>query len=656
MEKNKTEKILVADDDPVVRKLLNDLLKLEYSDIDVVENGEQACRKLLEKKYDLVLTDIKMPDTDGMQVLRKAKELYDDIIVLIMTGRATLETAIEAVNLGAKEYINKPFDVNKLLKVIKTHLDKQKHDREELLIQRQTLLDRDKLKKSLLELSILHNFTTKLTYNFDLSEVYSSILDSITQAVENDFCSIFEIKKNIVRIKASVKMEEKVIDRLKLNFIKSVYKECGMSINPAETKIIIDEIPGSGRKTEEIGTTFYNFLKVRDDYHGVLNVSRFNLIEFSPDDQGFLIKLAEQSTAIFSQLQEVIESQKDKMQKLIEDIPDGIIFHDRNDDALLVNPAARNLIIDAGLSIIDLKNIEGLFEIHFDELYSEEVTDESFIREFKIPGMDNKILILDANVAKILDPDDLPQGILMVLRDVTKERELERLKSEVISNVSHELRTPAAVIKEFISIINDGIAGPTSEEQKEYLRIMASNTERLLRLIDNLLNMSRMEAGIIKLRKSEFNLNDLLDTVIKSLLIRFKDKNIVLNYKVADGLPIVYADKDAVSQIVVNLLDNARKFSNADSEVFFKADVSNGNINFEVRDSGIGIPQKDLKNIFNRFYRVEDDEMAHREGSGLGLAIVKEFIELHEGTVKVNTKLKKGTTFFVSIPAQRNEE
>lgn len=511
------EKLLIVDDDFEIRSLLIELLKTQFKNLEVCENGEEACKKLKSNNYDLVLTDIMMPVVDGMGVLKEAKALDNDIIVLMITGKASLKSAIDSVNLGADGYITKPFDLRSLLVQIVSHLERQRLQRENVKLQKQIEKDRDKLNKNLVELSILYNFSRNLTFNFDVSEVYHILLESLSEAVENDCCSIFSIKNKKMIVRTSVELTDETVRWLKksvLDFALSHCEDCTQE-DEIVVEILQNEEPVATKGN--VRSTFNFFLKTDETHFGVLNVNRFSGEDFSENDKEFLAKLAEQCGTAFTQLRKVVESQKSKIERMIKDMPDGIIMHDQQADSILLNPAARTMLAGSDINDHDRNSLESLFGVKFDDLYKKTQNNgNTTIHELKIAGKgeNNGDLIFDAHIACISGPDSLPQGILMVLRDVTRERELDRLKSEFISNVSHELRTPAAVLKEFTSIIRDEIAGPTTEAQDDYLQIMSNNIDRLLRLIDNLLNMSLVEANKLKLKKTKFDPTFVLKNVI----------------------------------------------------------------------------------------------------------------------------------------------
>jgi signal transduction histidine kinase len=223
--------------------------------------------------------------------------------------------------------------------------------------------------------------------------------------------------------------------------------------------------------------------------------------------------------------------------------------------------------------------------------------------------------------------------------------------SEFLSKITHELRIPIAIIKEFTEVLDREIAGPLTSRQKEYLEIISRNGERVLRLIDNFINITRIEVGTLRLHRTTSDIKLVLQDAIKAMSIRFSKKNITLAVDISDNLPEVYVDTDALTQIVMNCLENAWKFSPEGNTVNVRVQLQDDVLYISVQDFGRGIPEKDLPYIFKPFYQGEDVDRERLGGTGLGLAIVKELVELHGGAVSVESTVKKGTTITMKIPA-----
>lgn len=647
-DKNDKVKILVVDDEENIRELLVEVLSFEGYETEEAEDGNSAIEKIEQKNYDLVITDLIMPDVDGLEVLKRAKELYPDIVVLLMTGQATMESAISSLKLGANDFITKPFEITPLIQTLEKNLLNQKLKRENVRLLKQTQEDRDKLKELVSELEILQSLSLQFSHKFDISHMFSLILESFPKILSFDFAAAVNIDVKQVQVHSKKKLGKKIMswfynevctvlkkEKIKLNIEKDfdlVYlneKRKGELNNNIEDKIII---PLYHDKT----------------IFGILVIASFTKNSFIDKDIEFLNKIANQTSEIFSRLQLVTSYQKQRLQIIIDSIPDGVVIYNESDNEIQFNPIAKDIIKhdkETGL----YEHVENLFNIKFSEFIDQLKNDKKpIIKEIKVDE-DNKQLIFAANVAGLLGSSGDVQGLVMVLRDVTREREIEQLKKEFISNVSHELRTPAAIVKEFISIMKDEIAGPVTEGQAEYLDTMTNNIERLLRLIENLLNMSRIESGRIKVKRNWFDPNLYLTNITNSLRVRLKTKEMKLILDKKDELPMVYADPDAFTQILTNLIENARKFSEDKTTVTVKAEIVDKDILFSVKDQGKGIPKEHLDKVFERFHRIENEEDIRQEGAGLGLPIIKELINQHSGKVWAESELKKGSTFFFTL-------
>ena len=627
------DKILIVDDEDNIRNLLDEVLSFEGYKTDQAENGIKAITKLENNVYDLVITDLIMPGTDGLGVLKRAKELNPDIVVIMMTGQATMESAIKSLKLGANDFITKPFEITPLLQILEKNLLNQKLKRENIRLLKQTQLDRDELKKLVSELEILQNLSVKFSHRFDISQLYSLILESIPEVIDFDFAATINFEPRLIYLYSKTRLSDDILNWISES-VKPVFKKEKLKLElkkDFELKYINEKVKSKVNKEVKCHVNIPLFHQKK--IFGIIIVASFKKGALGSKEKSFLNKIANHTTEMFSKLKEVVENQRRRLQIIIDSIPDGVIIYNKLNKQVLLNPIAFNIIGKEKISDITYDYVEHIFNVKFDDLLKQiKDSKKPLLKEIKLESID-KHLIYDANVATFLGEEGEFQGLVMVLRDVTKDRELDNLKKEFISNVSHELRTPAAIVKEFISIMKDELAGPVTEGQKEYLDTMTNNIERLLRLIENLLNMSRIESGRIKIKRNWFNPNDYLKNVTEGLKLRLKKKNITLQLYVPEKLPEVYADPDAFTQIITNLVDNARKFSPEGTEVKISAVLEDSDILFSVRDQGKGIQKDHLSKIFERFHRIENEEEIRQEGAGLGLPIIKELINQHHGKV-----------------------
>ncbi len=244
-------------------------------------------------------------------------------------------------------------------------------------------------------------------------------------------------------------------------------------------------------------------------------------------------------------------------------------------------------------------------------------------------------------------------------------KELDRLKSDFVSNVSHELGTPLATCRYFTSLMLKESAGPVSQQQREYLQLMDSNIERLTRLINNLLSLSRIEAGRFELRRSMVNVANLSKDVVRTFEGPLSEKQITVENKIPGDVPEVYADSERINEVFTNLIGNAIKFSPKNSFISLNAESITKEISAgqerryllaNVSDNGKGISAPDLDKIFNKFEQLETGLPQRERGTGLGLAICKEIVKLHKGEIWAESELGKGSTFFFALPIYNEEE
>ena len=260
------------------------------------------------------------------------------------------------------------------------------------------------------------------------------------------------------------------------------------------------------------------------------------------------------------------------------------------------------------------------------------------------------------SVDPLLDEDGELIGGVHIMTDITKGKEIDKMKTELISNVSHELRTPLSTIKEGISLVYDEALGPIQENQKDMLATIKNNIDRLARLINDLLDMSKIEAGRVALTKSSVDISALVEEVLSSFHDQVEKKNIKLTNRVKKDTPPMYVDRDKISQVLTNLVANSIKFTPARGRVTVMAKNKGKNVEISVADTGIGISQKNIAGLFGRFSQFNRVYGPGERGTGLGLAISKEIVEMHGGKIGVVSEVGKGSTFTFSLPRLSQDE
>lgn len=239
---------------------------------------------------------------------------------------------------------------------------------------------------------------------------------------------------------------------------------------------------------------------------------------------------------------------------------------------------------------------------------------------------------------------------------VEQLQELDRLKSAFVTIVSHELRTPLASMKGLVENMLDGLAGPLTEKQHHYLSRITLNADRLTRMLNELLNLSRIEAGKMELAPTALSLQELFADLVEGFQPLAQQKSITMETSFADGIPAVHADRDKLYEVVANLLENAIKFTPSGGQIRLGAQrLDPQYITIGVSDTGCGIPEEHMPKIFDKFYRVQSPT-GGSAGAGLGLAIAKGLIELHGGTLAVESEPGKGSRFYFTLPYNGSDQ
>ncbi|MBF7095915.1 sensor histidine kinase [Alkalibacter mobilis] len=373
-----------------------------------------------------------------------------------------------------------------------------------------------------------------------------------------------------------------------------------------------------------------------------LSAGNFNeLLEYNVDDEigNLTTNFNKMSLHIKEKLNQ-IENEKQKLSSIIASIEDGVIAMDLDNRAFIINQAAR-IILDihdekAGMqSLLDKQDLAEMID-HV----ARERTDLS-----KEIDYDQKRLHVYCNMIR---SGSNTIGILLVVRDITKLVELENQQRLFISSVSHELRTPLTTIIGYSDLLQRrGTENP--ELLQKSLQTINSEGQRLLRLVSDLLDMSKLENAQFSMKFSDIDLNILLEEVISQMKIKSNKYNIDILYNSTD-LPLIKGDFDRLKQVMINVLDNAIKYSESGDIIKVLATTTENFVEISVRDFGPGIPPEIKDKIFDPFYRVDEDRSRNHGGSGLGLAIVKDIVQRHGGSVFVESQPDEGTMIQFNLP------
>jgi len=353
-------------------------------------------------------------------------------------------------------------------------------------------------------------------------------------------------------------------------------------------------------------------------------------------------------------------SEKKQIETILQEIGDGVIVTDTNNKILRINSiAVKWFNLDENSEkkpIRDLIDNETLVKC-IEEVGNNDKKKSATVEITISPADETKPIILQALASRIEDDEGLRVemqakerliGVATILRDITREREIDRLKTELVSLVAHELRSPLTCISGFSELLLDETV--SRDQSKEYASIILKESNRLSDLINKFLDISKIEAGKSQIRKTPVDIKMLVEKVLDFNSQLADRKEISVNLEVPSEVTTIYVDRDMMEQAILNLYSNAIKYSPEKAQVTVRITESEEEFQIDIEDTGFGISEDSLPLIFDKFYRISDDEKVRDiTGSGLGLSLVKEIVEIHGGVIKVKSKLGHGSTFTVIL-------
>jgi len=355
------------------------------------------------------------------------------------------------------------------------------------------------------------------------------------------------------------------------------------------------------------------------------------------------------ASSLEQQMYEISENQQ-RLAGVLTNMASGVIFVSENRRIMLVNPAVERLLGMNGKDLIGKLHIEAGKSFGLSQYIDRCIdTREKFREEVHIYYPEERVL--DASFVPYINYRGEAKGVVTVLHDITDIRRLEKIRSEFVANVSHELRTPITSIKGFTETLLDG-AMYDEETCRNFLQIIAEESERLYRMIRDILDLSRIEQRNISLVPKELNLHDLLVDLACLVQEQLARKDLTLTLPTREEDVVIISDRDCLHQILLNLVSNAIAYTPEGGRITLDVEDQGETVAIRVTDTGIGIPEKDLGRIFERFYRVDKARARDSGGTGLGLAIVKHLVENLQGQIHVTSKEGAGSTFTVVLPAR----
>jgi len=348
-----------------------------------------------------------------------------------------------------------------------------------------------------------------------------------------------------------------------------------------------------------------------------------------------------------------IREEKGKLESAFASMTEGVLVLDGQDRIESINKGLKDILGNRYTTdIINKTPIEAFRNVALEDALNR-------FRETRTPifdeitfGDENPI-ILDVTISAVHGLPGGEEKTMMVFHDVTRLMRLEKMREDFVANVTHEIKTPLTAIIGFIDTLQGG-ALEEQETAKKFLQIISENAHRLSRLVEDLITLSSIELGEMKLQLDGVAVAEIIGNALPVLEAKTAAKSIILDTYIPEDLPLIYADKDKVIQIVVNILDNAVKFTPDGGKISVSAlEDGKDSVIIEVRDTGTGIPKSEIPRLGERFYRADKTRSRELGGTGLGLSIVKHLLKAHQARMEIDSQVGKGTTVSLYFPIYR---
>jgi len=370
----------------------------------------------------------------------------------------------------------------------------------------------------------------------------------------------------------------------------------------------------------------------------------------------FTYKSQERRIQTLNVLSDAVLGEKSLMASIMDSIADGVIVTDVLGSIQILNPKAKEILGLYGESVVGQSAVD--FIRKFEDVPYEMMRDkfkkivergETFSSDIRIAIPTTRFYHLQ--LGPVRSRDGMVQGIVGVLSDITELKEMDQMKTDLMSMVTHEIRTPLATVRGFAQILLKGGIG--GDKSKEFLEIINRQSNRLVNLVNDFLDITRIESGRQVITKGPVDVDKLIQNAVADLKPLADEKNISIEYSAAGRLPEVFGDRNLIEQVLINLLSNAIKYSPKGAWAKVAAAQQNGAVAIAVQDNGLGIPKESIPRLFEKFYRVRCDDRKDIIGTGLGLSLVKQIIDVHQGTIRVESEHGKGSTFTFTVPVAK---
>lgn len=639
----KTDLILLAMEDSPALGLLERALRASGYEVSIAQNAETVDRFLLESAPVVMLVSQNLQGQTGIEIGKKVLERFPTLPILLYAERDDVNLFKESIRAGLSDFLYPPLRIDDIVEIVKRNQKRaiQMGD----WVRREVRRSTASLEKRVNEMEALIKLGRTVNSSLDTDSVLTSVVTAaveLTGAEEGQLLLLDEETSELY-MRAGRNFEENFARAFRLPVKDSI---AGQVIHTGKPISFCQDSPSKIKTAYLVYALIYVPLRIGERVVGVLGVdNRQNKRPFTQQNELIMSVLADYAVIALENARafESTEQERQKLDSTLTNIQDGVILVDPEQKILLINPAARKVF---GLGFKDLTGEPVLQALDNDEfgVLLPSIIDNP-LKQHEMMFEDGRVF----NTQYVPIPDI---GAVVTFEEVTHLKMLDRLKSDFIHTISHDLRSPLTAIMGYVELL--GRVGPLNEQQQQFVKHVQNSAQNITSLINDLLDLGRIEAGF-DTRKDEVAFDTILRYTLDNLNQQIIEKSQTLTLSVQDDLPSLRGNPIRLRQLVDNLLVNAVKYTPSGGALTINLFSEDGQIIFEVIDTGLGIPATDQPHIFEKFYRASNTPK-NAPGTGLGLAIVKSIVDNHDGRIWLESSVGKGSKFVVVLPVYKDEE
>lgn len=639
------ERVLVVDDSAEnVEFIVNYVLKPNDYQYLIARNGAEGLKMALAERPDLILLDMNMPKMSGMEVLEALNEQQVKIPLIVMTFHGSETLAVQTFRLGVKDYVLKPFQITEMLEAMERALTEARLRQERDELTERLIKTNQQLEQRLKELNTLFGIGKSVTSLLDQEKLMGRLVEAAVYLTGAEEASLLLVdsKTDELYMVAARGIDERLARSFRLKVEDSI---AGQVITNGQPIILTSQDITKIKTSYLVRSLMYVPLKSKGRVRGVLGVdNRHQMRDFTNHDLRLLSALADYAAISLenAQLFNQVESERTKLATVLSEIEEPVVVITGREDRVVVANAAFRRAFKLGAAVAEGRPLAELMQNEALLKLIGDASEEGNSHKDEIPLADGRTFY-----ATLTPIPGVGQAIIM--QDVTHFKELDRMKSDFVSTVSHDLRSPLTSIKAYAQMLT--MAGELNEKQELFATRIGNSVDRISALITDLLDISKIEAGIDEQVKV-VDLTGLASEVVAELQSQADRKHQQLVYH-GPGCEIpVSGNEVRLKQVIQNLVNNAIKYTPDGGQISVIAQHYEKQVLLEVEDNGLGIPPAAMPFVFDKFFRVKDADRSEIEGTGLGLAICKSIIEKYGGRIWVQSQHHQGSTFAFTLPVE----